>query len=940
MDIVQPTGGWFCVVSIKGSIVQKFFKTRAEVDAYVPTMVAQKRNVFFSLAKFKTKDGRTKPNVQALRAFWLDIDCGEDKAKAGKGYATQDEAIDALRGFIKEVGMKRPIVVSSGGGVHVYWPLAEDATREQWEPVAAQLKARCMEHGLLIDPSVFEVSRILRIPGTKNFKEDTPRDVTVMQDKYTPQSLSEFATPFISNLIASVATPVAGGSLFGNAPRGKTKLGEKLLDATDTSFKRIIDRTLAGDGCDQLTYCVNNNATLSEPLWRAALSVADKCIERDKAITSLSQAHPGYNPVDADKKAANTGGPQSCAIFDQENPNICPSCPHWGKIKTPIQLGKIVVPSTEEERELTEDGIVYKIPEPPWGFTRPKGGGIWLEALDEESEPRLVYCNDLYVVKRMYDPIDGETLLMRLHLPAEGVQEFTVPLKAIKGNGDWRDVLASQGVACEDKQFRWLVTYIIRMITDLQNNSRRRENMRVQFGWADKDTKFIIGDVEVAADGFHNSPPSTTTAPLIPHSGPKGTFEKWKEVFDLYGRPGLEPHAFAALTAFGSPLLKFTGQRGAIVNMIYPTSGTGKTTILHMCNSVYGSPEGMCTIKEDTMNAKITRLGVYNNLPYTIDEMTNMSDGEFSTLAYSVSQGKGKERMKGSTNELRQNLTSWQTIALCSSNSSFYQKLGGKKTGADGEMMRLLEYHIRQVNAIDQAEAKQLFDHQLLQNYGHAGPKYIRWLVENKKQAIDLVGRVQTNLDRELGLTQRERIWSAVAASNIAGGMIAQDKCGLMSWDLKPILNYTMEMIDTMRSQVSAPVVDVVSIIGDYMNSNIKSTLVIKGDADARSMLDAPPALDPTYGELRIRYEPDTKNIYIVTKPFKKHCVEYQIDYAETLKLLKAKGIFKDAEVKRVTKGMKISNPPVHCLILDGGHPDFFDVDDAIETAQAGGDDS
>jgi len=940
MDIVQPAGGWFCVVSIKGSIVQKFFKTRAEVDAYVPTMVAKERNVFFSLAKFKTKEDRKKSNVQALRAFWLDIDCGEDKAKTGKGYAIQDDAIAALQGFIKAEGMKRPIIVSSGGGLHVYWPLTEDVTREQWEPVAAQLKARCREHGLLIDPAVFEVSRILRIPNTKNFKEDTPRDVKVIQDRYTSQSLSEFAAPFMSSLIASVATPVAGSSLFGNAPRGKTKLGKKLLDTIDSSFKRIMDRSLAGDGCEQLLQCVQDNTTLSEPLWRAALSIADRCIERDKAIAGVSQNHPDYDPTEADKKAAKTGGPQNCAIFDQENPNICPSCPHWGKIKTPIQLGKVITPATEEERELTEDGVEYKVTKAPWGFTRPKTGGIWLDAVDEESEPRLVYANDLYVVKRMHDPADGETLLMRLHLPAEGVQEFMVPLKAIKGNGDWRDVLASQGVACEDKQFRWLVTYIIRMIGELQNNGRRRENMRVQFGWTDKDTKFIIGDVEVAADGFHNSPPSTVTAPLVPHIGPRGSFEKWKEVFDLYGRPGHEPHAFAALTAFGAPLLKFTGQRGAIVNVIYPTSGTGKTTILHMCNSVYGSPEGMCTIKQDTMNAKITRLGVYNNLPYTIDEMTNMSDMEFSELAYSVSQGKGKERMKGSTNELRQNFTSWQTIALCSSNSSFYQKLGGKKTGADGEMMRLLEYHIRQTDSIDQAEAKQFFDHQLLHNYGHAGPKYARWLVENKKQAVDIVARVQSNLDRELGLTQRERIWSAVAASNIAGGMIAKDKCGLLSWDLNPILDYTMEMIDTMRGQVTAPVVDVVSIIGDYMNSNIKSTLVIKGDADSRTLLDAPPALDPTYGELRIRYEPDTKDIYIVTKPFKKYCVEYQIDYAETIKLLKSKGIFKTADAKRITKGMKISNPPVHCLVLDGGHPDFFDIDDIVKTAQADGDDS
>ena len=49
---------------------------------------------------------------------------------------------------------------------------------------------------------------------------------------------------------------------------------------------------------------------------------------------------------------------------------------------------------------------------------------------------------------------------------------------------------------------------------------------------------------------------------LAPHFVPKGTLEKWKEVFNMYDRPGLEVQAFAALSGFGSPLLALTGQKG------------------------------------------------------------------------------------------------------------------------------------------------------------------------------------------------------------------------------------------------------------------------------------------------------------------------------------------------------------------------------------------
>jgi uncharacterized protein (DUF927 family) len=104
-------------------------------------------------------------------------------------------------------------------------------------------------------------------------------------------------------------------------------------------------------------------------------------------------------------------------------------------------------------------------------------------------------------------------------------------------------------------------------------------------------------------------------------------------------------------------------------------SGTGKTTALYMANSIWGHPEKLCAKKDDTLNAKVFKVGVFNNLPVTFDEMSNSEPKEVSTLAYLITQGTGKDRMKASTNEMRVNLTSWQTIALCSSNHSFYEKL-------------------------------------------------------------------------------------------------------------------------------------------------------------------------------------------------------------------------------------------------------------------------
>ena len=106
--------------------------------------------------------------------------------------------------------------------------------------------------------------------------------------------------------------------------------------------------------------------------------------------------------------------------------------------------------------------------------------------------------NDLYVVKRMRDPLLGDVVVMKLHLPRDGVKEFVVPNSQVTEIKELRKALSSQGVVCGKDAFTELTTYIILSIKELQFK-RKAEQMRQQFGWADKDTKFIVGDREITA---------------------------------------------------------------------------------------------------------------------------------------------------------------------------------------------------------------------------------------------------------------------------------------------------------------------------------------------------------------------------------------------------------------------------------------------------------
>jgi hypothetical protein len=906
---VQPEQGWYAVVGIKGeSRQQEIVETREEFDEWVQHFQRTKRNVFFGVAKYKDGSSRKKDNVLAAKAFWLDIDCGP-----GKEYDTQTEAIDALRDFCKSVGLPKPILVNSGRGVHAYWPLTEQVTRDEWEPVAKRLKEVCATQGLLVDNSCVEIARILRVPGTMNFKGDTP----------VPVSVIHVGKPVAYDTFRKTLGVKEQPALMPRSGRGLSPLAQQLRDNIQSSFTRIMKR---GDGgCAQLNSCYEERETLSEPRWFDALSVAKFCKDRDKAVHRLSADHPDYDPDKTEQKLKHIVGPHTCDVFESNNPGGCTGCPHKGKIKSPISLGKFIEEATEEDNTFEDEAVngmvtVYKVPEYPFPYARGKNGGIYRKPDGEEAEPMLVYPYDLYVVKRMRDPNEGGVVLLRSHTPKDGVEEFTIPNSKITEPTEVRKELARRDILLGRKQFDMLVDYIIRSYQELRHK-RKAEQMRNQFGWADGDNKFIVGDREISVEGTYHSPPSSVTKVLTDHMVPTGTLEKWQEVFNLYGRRGLEGAAFAAATAFGAPLLKFSGQRGAIINLVNTNSGTGKTTTLHMCNSVWGHPEKLCAKKDDTFNSKVFKIGVLCTLPVTFDEMSNTEPKQLSELAYLITQGTGKDRMKASSNELRMNLTSWQTIALCSSNHSFYEKLEFLKDTPQGEMMRIIEYSLGYSDAIDTETGKQMFDHQLLENYGHAGDIYARYLVSNFEEVKKLYLAVQNTLDTHLKLTQRERFWSATVAANIAGIKIA-NHIKLIDWDLAAIFKWACDMIRTLRNDTVPPIDVDNEVLGHFLLSHMDNILIVNDGVDRRSKMQQVPLLEPRQ-EVMVRYEPDTEKVYISVPAFRRYCSQRNIGYRETIKKLKERGVYIESGQKRMTKGMKMNVPPVQAMILDGAHSDF-----------------
>lgn len=151
-------------------------------------------DLYFACAEYHTPENRTAGNAAGACAFWLDIDCGEDKAANGKGYADIGEAREALETFCREAGLPNPAhIINSGSGIHVYWTFDRQIAREIWQENAKKLKALTKAIGLLADDSrTADIASVLRIPGTLNHKYDPPAKVEILSEHGDPLRVVDF----------------------------------------------------------------------------------------------------------------------------------------------------------------------------------------------------------------------------------------------------------------------------------------------------------------------------------------------------------------------------------------------------------------------------------------------------------------------------------------------------------------------------------------------------------------------------------------------------------------------------------------------------------------------------------------------------------------------------------------------------------------------------
>jgi hypothetical protein len=901
-----PTQGIYCVAMIHAETKRTRHEYVYNVDELEEVLGKYSSqtdyNVYVAPCSFQD-ESRNSNNAAFGRSFFIDLDVNHGSVC----YTSKEEALNALEEFVAEHDLPPPVRIDSGGGIQAYWLFEDDVEAEEWKLVAALFKQFCMDKGLLIDPAVTaDAARIMRCPETMNLRVQTP-------SKFIDNDFNQYDFSAFKSFLGGEEVPQTIEQIKVKT-RGMDEETKAIarLDNFEDSFAVLAEKSLSGDGCNQIKYAIENRETLPYGLWFGALSVAQRCVDRDAAIKAVSEDHPDYTFEKASLKAQETtkaSGPWTCTKFGEENPDGCEGCPFKGKITSPIALARKIRMPTEATAPLPElDDTVWGdadnqdlliFPEYLEPFSRSARGSIMYTppaTVDKTGKvtqplPIELLTRPVYPYKRMFSPHDGECLMIRTVMPFDGHREFMLPVDHVYSSEHLTKAVVQSGATFDPDKTKFVMKYFIRWAEYLSSIGRA-EQMRMQMGWTEDRDGFVIGNTEIKSNGeIIRSAASPLVRNVAQHLKPVGDYATWKWATTIFDRPGFEMQAFGMLTGFGSPLMSLTTVAGASLCFLSAHSGTGKTGSLYASISIWGQPKELSLVDQGaTQNGFIGRYLNLKNLPLGIDEASNAKPEDLAKLIHAVSHGKAKIRMQSSVNAEREHESSASMITFFTSNQSIYNKLETLKGSPDGEMARLVEFRLKPPDWFNDDIGIEYFD-KFRFNYGHAGIEFIQHYFKRGEPYVKaLVDKWYKRFNEVVGNETGYRFYRNLVAATFAGGELAIE-AGIIQLDIERVFRaIILEIIQLKEDTVKLNNTDYPALITEFFLDHWAGVLVLE---EPGKVIQAPSLGKPVVA----RSEIYNSTHYISKSAFKKLCLApKQISSKEFEEAMKPHGLVVDRE--------------------------------------------
>lgn len=710
-------------------------------------------DVFYSVGSF-AREARDKHNAY-VGAMFVDIDCGEDKP-----YSTKKEGLLALLTWCQKHDFPQPShIVDSGNGIHAYWALDAFYPRSEWLPVAEKFKQALAVGGVAVDPVVTaDASRVLRVPGTHNYKDpNNPKLVRLLRRADVRLPLAEF------NSRLPQVGPV--GAVGGATHR----VFDLPMDFPPGNAEAIADK------CQQMGDIRDKKGAVSEPLWRAGLSILQRCESNKHYIKEWSTGDERYDDKEALDKAAQTKGPYTCKSFSDVRPVGCEGCPHAGNITSPIQL-----------RAASGDAAIRV------GSYIKTSKGVFLDS--EEEGQKLICEVPIWLTEVRIgantDGIRGASTLEAHWVSLSGrPQKATVRQSSVQSKDEFVRWLADNNLSSAVRSVTSMRGYITEFTRKVELEKGTAIFHEV-LGWSDEG--FVLGDRVINKEGkkaalVHTSSP-------IKNITAKGGVDAWVEGANKFNSPEYHAHAFAVLAGFGSPLLYPSGKQSAVVSLVGP-SGAGKTLAAHAALSIYGNYEDLSLGASSTTNMVTKHLESCRHVPFLLDEVTQYSTKRLTQFIYDAANGQPKSSL--TRNRDARPTYNWKLVPFLTSNAPILDN--EQSEVQEAHRRRLLEVHFSEGMDGDVGGA---VDKAITENYGVAGDVYLPAVAKLLPSMSGLVAKEAEKIKKQYNLPDVNRFGTWTLAAAKIGGLIAK-KLGLIDYNVDAVIAYAAASLATQAEETA-----------------------------------------------------------------------------------------------------------------------------------------
>lgn len=837
---ILPSSGFYASVVInKGDGIRHAFTNDIERLADAVIQLSKRgNNVYYGVASYLDKaKGRRQVNVHSLKALYIDVDCGPSKP-----YADWKEGLRAIATFVAAAKLPKPMIVHSGNGLHVYWVLDRELTSDEWRPLANGLKAAAAAHNFEIDMAVpADSARILRPVGTVNPKGGATVRLLIDASPVNVELIAEALASYNQHITTKVVKPRNSGLLDALAVRHEFPPAKRDI---------IVAK------CAQVKWAVTQQKDVTEPTWYALMGVAAYCEDPEATAIEWSKDHPDFTPEATVRKLEQwrsaATGPATCARFEAERPQGCKDCKFAKQIGSPARLG--IETQAVAIAADAPDAAATAVPLPkPY-----KRAATGIKIIVNEVE--IDVCNfDIYPVSYGRDETLGyEVVRFRWKRPHVGWQTLVFRQAFLAdGHREFGVAIADQGVVLAHKKQTEAFQNMLRAYMDELRNLRAMTNLYSTMGWKEGNSQFLLGDTlyRATATGVEAEPVALASGMsrlVEPMFVQAGTLDEWAQFTALLEKAKLYPQMFALCVSMSAPLYAFTGLRGLTINLYGPT-GSGKTLAQYWQQSVWGDPTKLHYTAKFTPNALYARMGLYNNLPVTIDEATMLAPKEVGDFLYSVSQGREKARLQRNAEE--RDTRTWATVVTTSSNKSLGSMLLSTGMETDAQMARLLELtvHPHPLFTRSTEAGRRIYDF-LSSHYGSAGPALIEHFMAlgdgGLRDALEQhKGRFAQQYDATFG--GNERYWEqSIFLADFAGYTAQQ--LGLIQFDYATGIRYVLSQIGAMRQTIAESQTDAFDLIAEYLNESASAAVTVMHTGGSRIVPDLQRL---PHGEIRVRFD-------------------------------------------------------------------------------------